>query len=534
MLFSGSSPSSLLPTSESRTFSLPHGSPREFETRPSAASLPNILNSPSSPVPSNTGLGGLQVLVQAATEERRRLSGELGSDPLSSRADSSPRLSRSPVLERAPVQPPMPVKVHTKPLSPLVVRTSSGGRRNILNDDDHISPSHTRDLDGEPPRKRRKSSDAPSAHPSPVAIQQPVGPPRDVAELISTSEVAHVLSSAIKEEESGPLVDDDLRTTSIPVAPHEVGRSASDTEAPSVPPVVSRKSPDETVEEQILDAVDVSTARAHEKDKGREKEERAREKEKRKREQKTKEKRASEQKHGSGSVARETGGRPRDQDAHEWLLEHYASASPPVHPAPSSSDSKTAGSPLVTAPLIHASRGAKAEDGNCGRHHSDEPGTARPSKVTKKARTTPLAMLEEELNGVLPISHTAASSIEDDLVHDLAPPAIVSSVGGGLADDNDMDVDNELLSLVDDAPPVHHSSRLKPPNVRKLDVHARTKSSQPGSERGSMPPPASPIKDGGKVHPAKAGDSSGTAGAVAGHKKKDATHKVSCYVRFAS
>ena len=89
-----------------------------------------------------------------------------------------------------------------------------------------------------------------------------------------------------------------------------------------------------------------------------------------------------------------------------------------------------------------------------------------------------------------------------------------------------MDVDNELLSLVDDAPPVQHPPRPKPTPVPKFDAHVRTKISQPDSERGSMPPPASPVKDIGKAHSAKAADSVGTTSAAAGHKKKEVSHKV--------
>ena len=420
----------------------------------------------------------------------------------------------------------MPTKVYTKPLSPLLVRTSSGGHRNILNDDVAVISPPARDVDSEPPRKKRKSSDAPDTYTSPVVVPPLTPPPRNVAPT-PKHEVLPLSATAITTK-TPPVVNDSLRTTSIPVAPHEAGGSTSDTEAPKSPTVVSPRLSVETVDEQILDAVDMGSARVAEKDKGREKEDKTREKEKKKREQKTKDKRMSEQKHHSGAVVRHMDGDARDQDAHEWLLEHYASASPSLQPAPASASSdKAAAGSSVAAPQARTSRGAKAE-GSHGRHHGDEPGVARPSKTTKKARSrtpTPLAMLEEELDGVLPPSNTVASSIQDDLNLDLASPPMASPVVG-VPDDNDMDVDNELLSLVDDAPPVQHPPRPKPTTVPKFDAHARTKSSQPGSERGSMPPPASPVKDTGKAHPVKAAESTGTTSAAAGHKKKDASHKV--------
>lgn len=463
--------------------------------------------------------------MQAATEERRRLSGELSTGPITSRVDSSPRLSKSPVMERASIQPSVPARVYTKPLSPLLVRTSSGGHRNILNDDVPVTSPLVRDVDGEPLRKKRKSSDAPDTYASLAVVPQFTAPPPSKPE-------SQPMSPTIIAKETIPVASDPLRTTSIPVAPHEPGGSTSDDEAPRAPAVVSPRLSGETVDEQILDAVDTGPARVAEKARGREKEDKLREKEKKKRrEQKAKDKRVSEQKHSSGSVVRHTGGDARDQDAHEWLLEHYASASPSVQPAPAPSsidkDKAVAGS-SVAAPQARTSRGAKAEGGNLGRHHADEPGAARLSKTTKKARSrtpTPLAMLEEEFDGVLPTTNTVARSIEDDLGLDLASPVRASPIGV-VVDDNDMDVDNELLSLVDDAPPVQHPPRPKPTAVPKFDAHARTKSSQPGSERGSMPPPASPVKDVGKAHPAKAADSAGTTSAAAGHKKKDVSHKV--------
>lgn len=314
------------------------------------------------------------------------------------------------------------------------------------------------------------------------------------------------------------------------MALHEPGRSTSEIGTPNAAAVVSPGLSNETVDEQILDAVDtMEPVRVADKERGREKEDKMKEKEdKKKHEQKAKDKRVSEHKHSS-SIVRHTGGDTMDQDAHEWLLEHYASASPSLQPAPApaSSDKGVAGS-SVAAPQAHTSRGTKAEGGNIGLHHADEPVAAHPSKPTKKARSrtpTPLAMLEEELDSVLPASNTVAPSFEDDLGLDLASPVTASPIGV-VVDDNEMDVDNELLSLVDDVPPVQHTPRPKPTAIPKFD--ARTKSLQPGNERGSMAPPTLPVKDVGKAHPAKAADSgsSSATSAVAGHKKKDVSHKV--------
>ncbi|KAH9849800.1 hypothetical protein C2E23DRAFT_349938 [Lenzites betulinus] len=138
------------------------GSPPALISRTSsAAALPNLLNAepPRSPaVPfgshgSPGGLGALDALVQAATEERRRLSGEL---PTAMEwRESARRASLSPVLNR---NPPLPPVSH----SPLLQRSPPLPSPRV---DTRVSSLAFISLgqDGEPPTKRRKRSGSSNA-----------------------------------------------------------------------------------------------------------------------------------------------------------------------------------------------------------------------------------------------------------------------------------------------------------------------------------------------------------------------------------
>ncbi|KZT30423.1 hypothetical protein NEOLEDRAFT_1125965 [Neolentinus lepideus HHB14362 ss-1] len=90
-------------------------------------------------------LSGLDVLVQAATEERRRLSA--GSE---SGAVSAIRTSLSPVADRSALHDRVAYQESAQPQYPQTYRLQSP-----------VIPESVRNLDVEPPRKRRRSSGSP-------------------------------------------------------------------------------------------------------------------------------------------------------------------------------------------------------------------------------------------------------------------------------------------------------------------------------------------------------------------------------------
>ncbi|OJT12956.1 Nucleosome-remodeling factor subunit BPTF [Trametes pubescens] len=170
------------------------GSPPSVVSRTSSATaLPNLLNAepPRSPAVtfgshgSPGGLGALEALVQAATEERRRLSGELPT-PME-RKESARRASISPVLNRNP--PPLPTVSPVSQKSPPLPSLRLDVRVNSLA---FISLSQTPSQDSEPPTKRRRRTGsfntslpvlpgpAPilSADPAPSTSTSPVAPTR--------------------------------------------------------------------------------------------------------------------------------------------------------------------------------------------------------------------------------------------------------------------------------------------------------------------------------------------------------------------
>nr|VWO96782.1 N/A [Ganoderma boninense] len=138
----------------------------------SAAALNNLLNaeptrSPVAPVGSHGspgGLGGLEALVQAATEERRRISGEHPT-PLEAR-ESARRASLSPVLNRVPPPLPRPSQSPVLQKSPM----ASSPRDTRVNSLAVISLGH----DGEPPTKKRRRTGSFGSSASRIP---PVAPP---------------------------------------------------------------------------------------------------------------------------------------------------------------------------------------------------------------------------------------------------------------------------------------------------------------------------------------------------------------------
>lgn len=234
----------------------------------SSAHLPNLLNAApplpvaSSPMSSSVGdLGGLEALVQAATEERRRLSGDMPT-PTELRASLSPRASRSPVVERMSVPTPVHASSYVAPptlkISPIIPRLptppSASVKHSNNNSNYNIRPvqpqfqSHLQsqmhmealptvvaDKDGEPPpKKRRRSSgsgpgnfDVAGAHippsfakivsadppaPAPVpAVALESAPPAVVAACLASPPRSPPITAPVSRDERSPKRGGDTR-----------------------------------------------------------------------------------------------------------------------------------------------------------------------------------------------------------------------------------------------------------------------------------------------------------------------------------
>ncbi|KAJ7487650.1 hypothetical protein B0H11DRAFT_2014248 [Mycena galericulata] len=200
---------------------------------------------------------------------------------------------------------------------------------------------------------------------------------------------------------------------------------------------------------------------------------------------------------------------PKEEDAHEWLLEHFAD------PSPDARSRQRPEPPSTPSPLPAMS------------HVFTSQNPVHPKRVTTPLipATMPEAAvaLEEELAS---ISVPAASKVEDvDMDVDIAVSDLVNGTfeirkveDGGM----EVDVEDELLSLVDDRPRSRSITQPPPvisrvssggsskPAVRLAESGsrhaspmaasspssffspgARASSMLPPSERGSMPPPAS-------------------------------------------
>lgn len=169
--------------------------------RSSMASLPNLLSADPSRSPvaglglraspgGMGGLGGLEALVQAATEERRRLSGE--HPPPAVAREATRRASQSPVLNRIP--PPLHPPAHSPVLqkSPVLPSPRFDTRVNSL----AVIPLRT-SHDGEPPSKRRRRTGSFSAgHPlapvTPASPQKHARPSTPVAPVAPATPVPPV------------------------------------------------------------------------------------------------------------------------------------------------------------------------------------------------------------------------------------------------------------------------------------------------------------------------------------------------------
>ncbi|KAJ7492574.1 hypothetical protein FB451DRAFT_1349049 [Mycena latifolia] len=203
----------------------------------------------------------------------------------------------------------------------------------------------------------------------------------------------------------------------------------------------------------------------------------------------------------------------KEEDAHEWLLEHFADPSPDVQskriPEPPMSPS-----PLPPASMTHVLAPA---------HTKRAPSPLVPATMPEAA-----VALEEELASVNVPPASKTEPQDDGMDVDMAVSELVKETlesGQGVME---VDVEDELLSLVDDRP--RSRSITRPPSVSRVSSGgkpalrlqeagsrhgspmasaaspssfvspggARASSMLPPSERGSMPPPASTATGQGK------------------------------------
>ncbi|KAF5377475.1 hypothetical protein D9615_005365 [Tricholomella constricta] len=249
-----------------------------------------------------------------------------------------------------------------------------------------------------------------------------------------------------------------------------------------------------------------------------------------------------------------------EEDAHEWFLEHFDDYNAPTNFQPSPPDI------LPTAPV-------SASLASSGRRISESP---PPKKQTPTPITMPEAAvaLEQELEDLIvhPVAHVSKTEPDMDVDVDLAVTELVAKtleaddakvedIGIGM----EVDVEDELLSLVDDRPavrrPTGKSATTTPgPSMSKPPVppraapngarHAspsamyavsapspsgfllpavRPTSTRPTSERGSMPPPASVAPGRGKDKEDKPMERIGSL-----KKKKDQASKPGANTKAAS
>ncbi|KAG5648028.1 hypothetical protein DXG03_007063 [Asterophora parasitica] len=248
-----------------------------------------------------------------------------------------------------------------------------------------------------------------------------------------------------------------------------------------------------------------------------------------------------------------------EDDAHEWFLEHFDEVNAPAASEPSPPRAPpTPPAPTSLAPSA--------------RHLSGSPA---PKKRTPTPTTMPEAAvaLEQELEDLIADPEPPVSKTEPDMDMDV-DLAVTELVAKTLeADDTkvedtgmEVDVEDELLSLLDDRPassrrpatkaatptptpgpstskplaPLRtasnggrHASPSGPPVVSAaspsglLPPAVRPSSTRPTSERGSMPPPTSVAPGRGKEKEDKPAERMGTS-APSAKKKKEQASKVRC------
>jgi COMPASS component SPP1 len=253
---------------------------------------------------------------------------------------------------------------------------------------------------------------------------------------------------------------------------------------------------------------------------------------------------------GAGNTKESLARQSQREDVHEWLLDHYARSPPslqlPLKPSRSKSPSisSTATKPQserkVHTPLLEVPKPVIA--------------LRSVSPDADAALERELAELMAEEDEVVPVHKHEPDDMDIDLVvaetlEDDKSKVSPMEVDG--TDDGADEVENELLSLVDDRPTSMTTSgrkaaaptpppALKPPLVKASIEEGkrpsptlatspviRPPSTRPGSDRGSMPPPfAATVQKEKDEEVTRKGDVSTTSAQTA-KKKKDAGSKVS-------
>lgn len=232
-------------------------------------------------------------------------------------------------------------------------------------------------------------------------------------------------------------------------------------------------------------------------------------------------------------------GSPQEEDAHEWLLEHYGGASSSAAPASSAgsrdrvpSSSTPSHSPTTAHPSSASSRGKAS-------HKAQQ----KSREIHDRTRTpTPVALLEEELELTEPhpkhehvhahaTHHASRDTREMDVDSELDFAVDDTYTKAPTQDSADMDVDAELLSLLDDDQPRPSSSRqpLLAPAAALHEQTSRRSASPSKSAQVSprVPPPAEkesvPRPSSANSHSLK---KTGDIGASLSSKKKEPSQKV--------
>ena len=482
----------------------------------SAASLPNLLNnvSPITRTPASA-FRPLDALVQAASQERRRISGEAQKPPL---LEDSPTQSAFQAekthepLETRPYQPYSQQSSYDDPSQHVLTSPVSASR--LLHDGRPLGNDYAPHIE-EPPAKRRRSSieslglagiAVTSQDVSKVSLRLP-------SPVVNTPTVPETTSAVLQE--STPQEAD-----TKPILPPETlsevrvetgGWSRPESHVPFAEGSGGAMS--ESGQRDENGRVDRKPAKTPGKQKGKE---------------------PSQIITAEPAKQRPHEHESQEQDPHEWLLEHYA-ASPTVAPAiPPPPDKAT----TVEAGRMTAQVDAKREKKN------DAKAPSRGGKhKTKKPE------MASHLKAPSPVPPN-----DIDLELELATASSHSHVPAKREDPAEMDVDDELLSLVDDKPQPSHASHhqpapshtsthshlenLKPNSANKLVASGHVITRSPSvtttyTERGSMPPPSAstsiPPREDGKPS-TKATDHPANVGA-SGSKKKVSVPKVS-YLLF--
>ncbi|THH34070.1 hypothetical protein EUX98_g59 [Antrodiella citrinella] len=570
---------------------IPHAQLSPVLTRPSLSSL---VTSPPLPLPRDSrphamspslsaraeGFGPLEALVQAATEERRRLSGEMVPPGESTRRHSGvsdgyaahKSARTSPIMDRSgrAEQPQTAFQYPRSHSGQVYISPVISSSR--LAPDDYLQVTSARVLhDGEPPLKRRRSSGESMASRSPVV---PVQAPPSVsshADFVKSLErnrhLDHAVAAAditmkepsvssispslpvpavfpvgdpargvviIKEKLGDPVHRKEEKAPDVvPFVIEEPERKVSVSKAAKVVPKHTekvQKVPAEKVVKVKKVKVDAEKAKVVEKPKP---------------EGKPEVKQAETQ-----------------EDPHEWLLEHYTSSPPPApHPVPPlpSVSSHVVPEPkrLPTPPVPRVSAKIEKDASSMLVSPRLKPTKHRPGSASAAAH----AQQDKKIERSVPVS----PSVDADIDMELSLAAETSKKGtkkhvpplpkreGSV----DMDVDNELLSLLDDEPrPKQHSRPRSPPPPARSPIpppapapvptpaaaqhppkpkasqkkpllepeHKRaTPTPSVVSERESMPPPASTNRD-ETVATSVSRDGS-VAPTAASAKKKDSSAK---------